>query len=427
MDIRMVDPTYVDDDQLGMQTQHEIYSWVMNNEIANSHWQVGDLDLSPRTLYRFIDGLVCALIGRNLGKYMVKANGVPVRPMIRDAKKKRSLPPEELFSLYATAMKALENWPHGFHELLDVYASNSPKVGSSGLLIEFGALYKKWISLRWKKEQFSFLQDEFIRYLESNGELFRPRGRANRYQRDAQLTDKFSSKAISLKDATRILKINPEQVKALVELGHLRRYSAWKEDPGWHKLLIKGDVLRIAEEVSRLLNLRESAEALGVSENYLRGMIKHQLILPEGTPASLIRRGVLISQEVIKIFMDRLWDNASPIFPPDPKFVDLHDCARILTKIRVNSFQVLKMLLAGKLTYYFQDGLLSVRSLRFDRDDLEAYIETEKEKLGLVTRHEIAAHLGITLKQVSAMIKAGNLQMKVSFGTTKYFARSSLD
>ena len=156
-------------------------------------------------------------------------------PVIRDAKAKRSLPPQELFALYATAMKALANWPRGFHELLDAYALNNPKVGPSGLLVEFGALYKNWISQRWKRQQFSFIQDEFIRYLESNGKLSRARGRANRYQRDDQLTDKFSSITISLKEATGILKINPSRVKTLVTQCHLRRYGTWKEGHGWHK------------------------------------------------------------------------------------------------------------------------------------------------------------------------------------------------
>ena len=151
-----VDPTSVNGDQLGMQAQHEIYSWVMNNKSAYSHFQVGDLDLSPRTRFRIIDGLVCALIGRNLGEFMHKVKGVPVSPMIRDAKAKRSLTPHELFALYATAMKALANWPRGFHELLDVYALNNPKVGPSGLHVEFGALYKNWISQRWKHQQFFF-------------------------------------------------------------------------------------------------------------------------------------------------------------------------------------------------------------------------------------------------------------------------------
>jgi len=357
---------------------------------------------------------------------MHKIGGAPVSPMIRDAKAKRSLPPHELFALSATAMKALANWPRGFHELLDVYALNNPEVGPSGLLVEFGALYKNWISKRWKHQQFSFLQDEFIRYLESNGKLSRARGRANRYQRDAQLTDKFSAKAISLKEATRILKISPSRVKALVTQGHLRRYGTWKEDHGWHKLLVRDDVLQFAMEAKKLLNLSDSANVLGVSVNYLRGMINHQLILPEATLASSIRRGVMFSPEKIKTFLDRFGDAASSVCMLNEKLVDLHHAARILTPIGVNSFRLLRMVLEGELSCYLYEGHLCVCALRFDRDELGAHIKSVREELGLITRHEIAARLGITLRQVSAIIEAGDLCVVATFGTTKYFARTSL-
>ena len=426
-DLIQVDPTSVNDDQLGMRTQHEIYSWVMNNKTAYRHFKVGDLDLSPRTRFRIIDGLVCALIGRNLGEFMHKIKGVPVSPMIRDAKAKRSLTPHELFALYATAMKALANWPRGFHELLDVYALNNPKVGPSGLHVEFGALYKNWISHRWKHQQFSFLQDEFIRYLESNGKLSRARGRANRYQSGAQLTDRFSSMAISQKEAAGILKISPSRVKALITQGHLRRYGAWKEDHGWNRLLVKDDVLQFAMEAKKLLNLSDSANALGVSKNYLRGMINHQILLPEDTPASSIRRGVMLSPETIAIFIDRLGDAASSVGMPTEKLVDLHYAARILTTIGVNSFQLLRMVLEGKFTCYLHEGHLSVKALRFDRAELEAHIESVRVEMGLITRNDVAERLAINLRKVSAMIEAGDLRVVTSFGSTLYFEQTSLE
>ena len=231
---------------------------------------------------------------------------------------------------------------------------------------------------------FFFIQDEFIRYLESNGKLSRARGRAIRYQRDAQLTDKFCSMVISLKEAAGILKINPSRVKALVTQGHLRRYRTWKEDHGWHILFVKDDVLQFAMEAKKLLNLSDSANVLGVSENYLRGMINYQILLPEDTTASSIRRGVMLSPETIEIILDRLGDAASSVGMPAEKLVDLHHAARILTTIGVNSFQLLRMVLEGKFTYYLHEGHLSVKALRFNRAELDAHIESVRVEMGLI-------------------------------------------
>ena len=85
------------------------------------------------------------------------------------------------------------------------------------------------------------------------------------------------------------------------------------------------------------------------------------------------------------------------------------------------------MVLEGELSCYLYEGHFSVCALRFDRDELRAHINSVREELGLINRHEIAARLGITLKQVSAMIKAGDLHLIATFGTTNYFARTSLE
>jgi len=156
-------------------------------------------------------------------------------------------------------------------------------------------------------------------------------------------------------------------------------------------------------------------------------MITHQLILPEDTPASSIRRGVMLSPDKINTFLDRLGDAASPVGMHNEKLVDLHHAARILTTIGVNSFLLLRIVLEDELSCYLHEGHLSVCAPRFDRDELEAHIKSAREELGFITQHEIAARLGITLKQVSAMNKAGDFQLVAAFGTTNYFAGTSIE
>ncbi len=180
-------------------------------------------------------------------------------------------------------------------------------------------------------------------------------------------------------------------------------------------------------EAKKLLNLSDSAKVLGVSENFLRGMVNHRLLLPENTPASSIRRGAMFSPETIKIFLDRLGDAASSVGMLNEKLVDLHHAARILTTIGVNSFQLLRMVLEGDFTCYLHEGRLSVNSLRFDRTELDAHIESVRVEMGLITRHDVAERLGVTLRKVSGMIEAGESHMVTTFGSTIYFEETSLE
>ncbi len=109
------------------------------------------------------------------------------------------------------------------------------------------------------------------------------------------------------------------------------------------------------------------------------------------------------------------------------KLVHLHKAARILTTIGVNSFQLLKMVLEGNFTCYLHEGYLSVNALRFDRTELDAHIDSIRVEMGLITRHDVAERLGVTLKIVSAMIESGDLHVDTTFGSTMYFKQTSLE
>lgn len=135
----------------------------------------------------------------------------------------------------------------------------------------------------------------------------------------------------------------------------------------------------------------------------------------------------MFNPETIKTFLDRLGDAASSVGMFNEKLVDLHNAARILTTIGVNSFQLLRMVLEGNFTCYLHECHLSVNALRFDRGELDAHIEAVRVEMGLITRHDVAESLGITLKTVNSMINAGNLHVVTTFGSTMYFKQTSLE
>ena len=67
------------------------------------------------------------------------------------------------FCLYATAMETLVDWPNGFHKLFCFFWQ---QLGNGRPLEEcFPTIYPGYLEKQWNYEQFSFVQDEFEKFI----------------------------------------------------------------------------------------------------------------------------------------------------------------------------------------------------------------------------------------------------------------------
>ncbi len=102
-----------------------------------------------------------------------------------------SLAPELAYSLYATAFKALVNWPDGFYEFLDAYQRRHGCQVTSSVAQVFGVLYSHCLEKLWLSPHFHFVQVAFNRYLAQNYPLRPAMLHSRRYQHNPQLAPKF--------------------------------------------------------------------------------------------------------------------------------------------------------------------------------------------------------------------------------------------
>jgi hypothetical protein len=426
-DLRDANPVSLEGDAFGNLAQREIYSWIMNAEGSTGQFRVPGVDLRPRVLYRFIDGICATLITRNLGDYMHKVGGAPVDPEKAKVKAKRRILPADLYGLYATAMKALRDWPESFFEFLDAFAAHRPRARSTGLHVEFGSLYKHWISKRWDGPEFAFVQDAFIEYLERREKLYRARGRANRYQRDSSVTDQFLSQAIPLREAARELGINRSNVKQLVRDGTLRPHGEWSDGPGWHKLVMKQDVFELKTKSEALQSVEQAASRLGVTVNFMRTLGKSRLIGTYEGPHRLGRRGILFTPDEVDRFRRSVASASEPVAHNDRDLVDLFHAARILTVVGVDSVGILELTSRGEIEGWLLDGHPTISGLRFSTTELWEYVRRFRKERDFLTRLDVAERLNVGMKQVSRWISEGKLKADVTCGATLYFHRNQLE
>lgn len=72
---------------------------------------------------------------------------------------------QKAYILYATAFKALVNWPQGFHDFLDAYKLRDGQVPNGQLRHDLGRIYFPWLQKMWQHPAFSFMLEAFDHYL----------------------------------------------------------------------------------------------------------------------------------------------------------------------------------------------------------------------------------------------------------------------
>jgi hypothetical protein len=213
----------------------------------------------------------------------------------------------------------------------------------------------------------------------------------------------------------------------MVEEGIIRPYAEWKDAPGWHKLIVKEDVLKLKKQSEALLSLKETASELGVTVNFMRTLSKSGLIEPEVGPYRLGRRGTVFSREEIERFWGSVASSAEIIAEEKDEFVDLFHAARILTVIGVNGVGILKLMRRGEINTNLLEDHQTISGLRFDLGELTGYIDKVRSERGWLTRSDVAERFEASLKQVSQWISEGTVQVDVTCGNTKYFCRDRIE
>jgi hypothetical protein len=128
-------------------------------------------DTPSASLYRFLDGLRRAVMSiRQDWDYLYDAPS-GVGSLLFPCTSKSDITPAKAYILYATAFKAVVNWPQGFYDFLDAYRQRDNQSPSSLPRRDLGRLYFYWLARAWKHPAFQFVQEAFEHYVANSGSI----------------------------------------------------------------------------------------------------------------------------------------------------------------------------------------------------------------------------------------------------------------
>ena len=338
----------------------------------------------------------------------VDSLSVPLDPDIR---------PEDSYSLYATAMKGIVNWPDGFHEFLKIYRLREVKEIRSQLDADFGALYSDWVKKKW--EPFPFIQDAFHQYLVDQYAHY-PSVAQPGPQSNSQKTNEFLSYTTT-DEAARLLGISPKTVDRLARAQLLYQFvfpSRWPDER--YKFFRRAEVFELQHRWQDGIPLADAAKYLGLSEQITMDLSRRGLLFAKRNPdvgghldwAFSPQAVTECYYEVEKSVM--YWGVASAM-------ADLTQAAQILAVVGLDIVGILQQMAERNLTGNLPERSSGLGEMMFHEPSLRSYLEKFKVERGWLDSKEAAKQMKVAESVLLRWVNSGLLVPLVVCGSANFF------
>ena len=402
------------DDELGMFTQHLIQSWF--GLVESPRDKQGIPRKSNAVLYRIADGIRQSMM--LFGKSWDYTHRIDALDSPLPCKSKSSLTPAASYQLYATAVKALINWPNGFYEFITAYRFGRPRNSfRRGLQNDFGTLYTQWILSYGQDDVYNFIQDAFDDYLLDNGYQHLPATRRSRRQHTTN-----ESHLITATEAMRILDVGEVTMKRLIERAVL---TSHKTLDGFVFVEVNEvDSLRISWQ--NAVSLDECARELGTVDNVVKTLIEAGLL--ESVRGGKVTGGFLwlVSRDSITDLRQAL---QSKMKPPIKRVttINLIKTTQILHPLGIGLVELIQQIIDGRFALVeMLDTEWSLGDLRVNLADIDALTIEIRQERGWLTRDETAKRLGIKPVSLSKWVQSKLLQPVITHGHTQFFKENDV-
>ena len=391
-------------------------------------WLYGHLDTMPTklpdvaaaVLLRVLQGLRSAVQrAGNAWDFHHIPKGTPVPNL--DIVKQRYLTLFERGCLYATAFRGLLGWPHGFWAFLDAYRRRPAAKEASGLRREFGVLYISWIMRLWRHPAFDFIQAAFNDYLVNRVPVYQVMD-SSRIRDYPDLPDRFDY--LDRKRTTAYLDVCISTIQRLVAASHLTIHHFEGDTDGW---FARAELDRLKQMWQKHWTWPQVVQRLGISLEAVQVL----------TEAGLLR--VILIEEGIKeqkTYIDA--DSVCTLIRDLQKQTVIrmnNEQAGVLLRavcirhasVKMNTAQLLKRVLAGKLrAYHPSKTLFPLQALWFASTDVASLADVVKDEQNWFTKSEVKAYLGVGWPAVTHLIAAGFLHSDMNIGPKQFFRRSDV-
>lgn len=402
-------PIDVLDDEFGLFSQQVIQSWLVGD--GASHPNTYLLPEEPtRVLYRFIDGLRMALM--KVKPDWLYLHRLPITMQATASMremKPQALTPYQSYCLYATALKAIINWPQGFYNFLDAYRGEAPRGKHSTQAVgDLGSLYS-WLELRWQHSAFAFVQEAFNQFFLENYALKHEIIKSSRYKKNRELVKLFAY--MSVKEAARLLHTSAEMIKFLVQIGRLTKHES--QDAHKFLRLDRSEILALQASWLDSISLAAAAELMGAPQKVIPSMVRLGLIQAEPGPSEGILKWRINKSSVVDL-MNTLAERCLNIEKNTSSMMDFSTASRFYAgRSGLDSMNLLLQARKGLIRiYYKKDQPIQIRSLFFDRLDIQESLTAFFAENGWVDKKEAIRLLRTSHISLTQWVNSGLILMQ---------------
>ena len=382
----------VENDEFGLFSQSVIQSWFSRDALFRSGTY--SLPEQPvRTLYRLVDGIrqVLMQVKPDWSYFHHLSIQMPATTSMRNMKT-QALTPHQSYCLYATALKAIMNWPQGFYEFLDAYRGQVGKGKPSDHAVRYdlGSLYT-WLEDHWQHPTFAFVQEAFNEYFIDRYGLKHAVLKSGRYRDNKDIIERI--KYITVKEACSLLHTDDDTIKLLVDVGKLTRYES--QDIHKYLRLDRAEVLTLQAKWLDSLSIAEAEALMGAPPEVIPGMVEAGLLIAELSTSEGFGRWRINKSSVLG-FIDALTTRCHEIVEDCSSLIDLTVASRMYArKSGLDLAHLLLQVVKGYLPIYYKKGQsFSMRNFFFDRLDIDKCLTGFYAENGWVHKKEALKLLG---------------------------------
>ena len=403
------------DDKTGMFAQHSIQSWLGLVESPVS--EEGIPRKSNAILYRIVDGIRQSIM--QFGKSWDSLHRIDTLGSPLPCKTKSMMTPTVSYQLYATAVKALIDWPNGFYEFLTAYRFGNPRTSfRQGLQNDFGTLYTQWLLRYWQDDIYAFIQDAFDDYLIDNGYQHLPATRRSRRQYTAE-----ASHFVTATEAMRLLSVSEVTMKRLIKRDVLISHKT----PDGFIFVEVEEVERLRQAWQNAVSLDECASRLKTTDDVVKALIEigllHSVRGQEATGGFLW----LISNESL-VDLRQALRNQMRLSIKGITVIDLIKASQILHPLSIGLVVLIQQIILGRLPLVaIENNEWGLSNLRVSLTDVDALVIRTRQERGWLTRNETAARLGIKPVTLSKWVQSKLLEPVITHGHTQFFQEADVD
>ncbi len=414
----------------GLSYQHMIQSWLISYAAPDD--EVLFLpQQQPGVLYRVLDGLQWSIrtITWTEWPYIHNISKGLLISTLQLSNTQRTITPYESYCLYATAFKGLIHWPNGFYEFLQAYRSRlQSKLFNGGPKADLGNLYTQWLQDYWKHRAFEFVQKAFQHYFVDTYSLSSAVTRTNVCVQNPGVAESLPQ--VNIAEAARLLGTTPKMIDVLVKTGILTCQDSELTDKRKYRYIHRAEVIALRNKWSDEVNLAEAAKCLGATEQMVLDLMKVGLLFAERAPAEgypywTFSKSVLI--ECLEKVSKHVNNFSSRKDVERGSLMNLAEASRQLFVVGLNAAAILLCVAEGELKAYCPaEQKLRLDALRFERSDIQEYIQSVKTRNGWIGRKETAKRLGVKDITLTRWVKHGLITPVAIYGHVQYFDKKAI-